>query len=232
MNNLLITTIGEYNHLSKWLDGERNYDVALVNYDHHDTPYDLARQCVWFDTFSTFKYPGIWDMFWDEPRLLRYDYFWMPDDDIELCPPEINKLFDKARTLNLSLSQPSIEKSDTSFPSWEVFIHRESMDFIATNFVEIMCPLFSRDALGKCLDTFRKSQSGWGLDLVWTKLIGDTHSNIGIINSVIAKHTRKIASGSFYPDLQRKKIRPSQERRSLMNEYLVSGVDIKIHGNK
>ena len=219
MKNLLITTFGEYNHLPLWLNGNRNYDVALVNYDYHDMPENLCFKCVWLDSFHTFKFPGIADMFFDEPRLLRYDYFFMPDEDIALTCQDINLLFGKAATLNLDLCCPSVEKSDESFPSWELFVHKDDRDFIATNFVEIQSPCFSRTALGLCLHTFKKSQSGWGLDVVWPKIIGDTGSNIGIINSVVAKHTRKIKEGHLYEALKRKKINPSQEKKSLLAEY-------------
>jgi len=231
MKNLLITTIGEYNHLDKWLNGEPNFDVALVNYDRHEDPVDLVYRCVYYDTFTTFKYPGLWDVFWDEPRLLRYNYFWMPDEDIDLSCKEINKLFDRMKELNLDLAQPSIEKSDTSFPSWECFVHKENTDVIYTNFIEIMCPCLGRDALGKCLDTFKESQSGWGLDLVWTKLIGDKSNNIAIINSVVARHTRPIKDGGLYDSLQKRRISPSQERKQLMRKYGIPAIDIKIHGH-
>jgi hypothetical protein len=230
MNNLLITTIGEYNHLSAWTNDKRNYDIALLNYDYSFTIQDsLDVDCIWFDSYPTFKFPGIAEMFQDEPRLLRYNYFWMPDEDILLPTKDINTLFDKMRTLNLSLAQPSIEKSDTSFPSWEIFTHKPDLDIIHTNFVEVMCPLFSRDALGKCLETFPKSKSGWGLDLVWPKLIGDNGSNIAILNSVVAKHTRPIKGGDIYEALESKRISPSSEKRRLMVEYGVKSIDIQAH---
>jgi len=231
MKNLLITTVGKYNHLDKWLNGKPNFDVALVNYDRHEDPPDLVYRCAYYDTFTTFKYPGLWDVFWDESRLLRYNYFWMPDEDIDLSCNEINKLFSRMGELNLDLAQPSIEKSDTSFPSWECFTHKENTDIIYSNFIEITCPCFGRDALGKCLGTFKESQSGWGLDLVWPNLIGDNGNNIAIINSIIAKHTRPVRSGSLYDSLQKKKISPSQERKQLMRKYGIPAIDIKIHGH-
>lgn len=226
MRNLLITTFGEYNHLDSWLNGERNFDVALINYDYHEDKYDLIKDCVYLDAFHTFKYPGIWDALWEEPRLLRYDYFWMPDEDIDISCGEINKMFDKMRTLNLDLAQPSVEKSNVSFPSWEQFIHKEALDVIMTNFVEVMCPLFSRDAIGKCLETFRKSESGWGLDLVWAKLVNNGN-NMAILNSIIVKHTRPVKEGGLYEALAEKRISPSGDRRRLMREYNVSSIDIK-----
>jgi hypothetical protein len=230
MKNLLITTVGEYNLLYKWMDGERNFDIALVNYDFHEVPSTLCSHLVWYDEFQTFKYPGIYQMFWDDPNLLKYDYFFMPDEDIDISCGDINNLFNKARTMNFDLCCPSIEKSDTSFPSWEVFVTKPFIDIALVNFIEVMCPVFSQKALKKCLDTFRKSQSGWGIDLVWPKLIGDNGNNIAVIHSIVAKHTRPIASGTLYADLQRKRISPSREKRQIMTEYKVSSIDIKEYG--
>jgi hypothetical protein len=229
MRNLLITTIGKYNHLNVWLAGECNFDVAIVNYDNHNESQDLVLKCIWYDTFSTFKYPGIWNLLRDEPRLLRYDFFWMPDEDIMLATEKINELFDKMKAFNLDLAQPSIEKSNTSFPSWECFTHKENASIIYTNFIEITCPCFSKNALDKCLQTFKKSQSGWGLDLVWEKLIGDNNINIAIINDIVAKHTRNVGGGELYNVLKRDGIRPSNERKKLMAEYGILAIDIKIH---
>ena len=229
MKNLLITTFGEYNHVDHWLNGNRNFDVALINYDYHEHRGTLIGDCVYLDSFHTFKYPGIYDALWDEPSLLKYDYFFMPDEDIKLSCESINTLFDKARTLNLDLCCPSIEQSDESFPSWKIFIHESGREFVATNFIEVMCPLFSKYALSQCLDTFRKSQSGWGLDIVWPKLIGDNGSNIGVIHSVVAQHTRRITGGSLYKDLQRKRISPFSEKRKLIVEYSITGFEPSVH---
>jgi hypothetical protein len=226
MDNLLITTLGEYNHLSSWLNGERNYDVAIVNYDRHQSDYNLVKQCVYYDTFSTFKYPGIELMFSDDPRLLRYEYFFMPDEDIYLSSEQISELFTKMRTLNLDLAQPSIEDSSVSFPSWNLFTHRRDLDFIPTNFVEVMCPCFSHSALLKCLPTFPKSRSGWGLDLVWPSLIGNNRSNMGIINSIVAKHTRRVGEGGLYKALRQYKTTPYMEKMALLKEYNVNSVSL------
>jgi hypothetical protein len=59
MKNLLITTFGEYNHVAKWLNGEPNFQVALINYDYHDDPCDLVGKCIFLDTFFTFKFPVV-----------------------------------------------------------------------------------------------------------------------------------------------------------------------------
>lgn len=213
MDNLLITTIGDYNHSSSWDRWDKNYDIVLI--DYRVTP--------------TFKYPGIYKYINDYNLLSKYEYFWMPDEDVNLSVIDINRLFALMSTFNLALAQPSIERSLVSFPSWECFVHKESPAIIYINFIEITCPCFSRIALTRCLDTFRKSQSGWGLDIVWPNLIGDNHRNIAILNSIIAQHTRQVKGGNLYKGLASKGIRPGSERLRLMKEYGAK-LDIKIHG--
>jgi hypothetical protein len=228
MRNLLITTIGKYNHLNQWISGECNFDTAIINYDNHEEPHKA--KCIYYGIMDTFKYPGIYKMFEDEPSLLNYDYFWMPDEDVALSTDDINMLFWKMELYLLSLAQPSIEKSAISFPSWECFTHRGDSSLIYANFVEITCPCFSKIGLLKCLHAFNKSQSGWGLDLVWSKLISDSGCNIGILNDIIAQHTRQVGGGYLYSSLLKKKIRPSTERKRLMAEYGIPEIDIKIYG--
>jgi hypothetical protein len=234
--NLLITTIGKYNHFKKWTDGKVNFDVALIEYEDTLT-LEQRSFCVYSSSYPTFKMPGIYRMFRDEPKLRDYDYFWMPDEDIELSTKEINKLFDKMIEYDLDLAQPSIEKSTTSFPSWRFFIHSGKQDIYYINFIEVMCPVFSRMALIKCLDTFNKSQSGWGLDIIWPKLVNSNSilnagRNIAVIDCVVAKHTRLSQQGPLYPALREKNINPDNEMRSVLLEYGMTIKDIKKLGRK
>ncbi len=222
--NLLITTIGRDNKLADWIDGYRSFDVAIVNYDGHNIYKYITRELAHCYTFPTFKYPGIYKMMSVNPRIGNYDYFFMPDEDIYISCDDINRLFLETEKRKLDLACPSIENSDISFPSWSLFEHRDGIDITYTNFVEVMCPVFSKRAFDLCLNTFNKSQSGWGIDLVWPKIIGDTGSNIAVIHSIIARHTRKIGSGNLYSKLNNIGVKPSIERKRLMAEYGVESI--------
>ena len=193
MNNLLITTTGEYNHVDAWCGGE--YDMNII--DYNDTP--------------TFKYEGIYKML-HECSLLDYDYYWMPDEDVFLEFKEITKMFNMAHENNLSLCQPSIMKGGGSYPSWKKFIHNPNLIIENTNFVEVMCPLFSNEALHICMETFTKSKSGWGLDIVWSKMMKDNNLNMGILHPILARHTRPIKGGGLYDKLNENGISPYKEK--------------------
>jgi hypothetical protein len=225
MKNLLITTIGKDNHFSAWIDGERNYDIAVINYDGSDQPKVSDKTCVFTRNQKTFKYPGIKDALVSSPELMRYAYYWMPDEDIWAKPDMINEIFDKMSEYDLWLAQPSVLNAEGSYPSWDCFIHKPSPDIIYTSFVEVMCPCFSRRALMTCLEVFSKSQSGWGQDLVWSAL-GEKERK-GIINSVAIKHTRPVCNGNLYGALKANGIYPSRERKRLMAEYCIPKIDIR-----
>jgi len=200
MRNLLITTVGKDNFLHTWSGGNaKNYDIITMDYIQN----------------PTFKYPGIHKML---QSLLDYDYYWMPDEDIYLTPGGINKLFEMAAKYQLDLFQPSVEKNHKSFPSWPMFIHRHCIvEMIPMPFIEIMCPGFSREGLLKCIETFPKSNSGWGLDIIWAKLLG--YQNMGLINSVAVMHTRAPMNGSNLYGILKEP--PSAEMSRLLKEYEV-----------
>jgi hypothetical protein len=228
MKNLLITTVGAYNHFSAWIDGERDYDIAIVVYDESAQPKINNITCVYADRFPTFKYRGIKEMLFNEPTLMDYDYYWMPDEDIWATPEMINELFACMDGFGVWLGQPSVLNTNDSFISWECFSHKPDIELIYTSFIEVMCPCFSKDALIRCLPTFDKSQSGWGLDLVWSKI--GARENKAILNNVAVKHTRMVGGGNLYDKLKEAKIRPAGEKKRLMLEYGIKNIDIRTWG--
>lgn len=197
MRNLLITTIGHYNLRHIWTAGDANFDVITIDYTR--TP--------------TFKYPGIYKALHDLPH--TYDYYWMPDEDIYLSTRSINRMFEQMARFGLDLAQPSVEDSKRSFPSWPMFVHKPGAVFKPMPFVEVMCPCFSAWGLAQCMGSFPKSNSGWGLDIVWAKLLN--YQNMGLLNNIVVRHTRPPIQGSnLYKILKES---PSKEMHRLIDEY-------------
>lgn len=64
-----------------------------------------------------------------------------------------------------------------------------------TNFVEMMVPCFSREALGKVLFTFNENETGWGTETHWPLLIHASPNDMAVIDAVSVVHTRPIRSG-------------------------------------
>ena len=208
MRNLLITTVGTYNLRHILMAGDPNFDIITVDYTKN----------------PTFKYPGIYKAIKDLGR--TYDYYWMPDEDIYLSTRSINHMFYQMARFGLDLGQPSVEDSKRSFPSWPMFVHKPGDVFRPMPFVEVMCPCFSRKGLELCLETFPKSNSGWGLDIVWAKLLNYQH--MGVLNNIVVRHTRPPIKGSnLYKILKES---PSKEMRRLIDEYNV--IMIPYNANK
>ncbi len=207
MRCLVITTVGEGHSMWSWHDA--GTDVVLIDYTLN----------------QTFKYPGIYDRL-QSMSLSEWDYYWMPDEDISLSRDKLQAMFASMEEHSLDLAQPSIVDAEDSFPSWKRFIHREGDDILPTDFVEVMCPIFSRRALKLCIDTFPMSLSGWGLDLAWSKIVSVAGMKIAIINSVAAKHTRPVGGGDLYEALKKVGVRPSREKKKLMKAYGITNPSI------
>lgn len=97
-----------------------------------------------------------------------------------------------------------------------ITLKNEGLSFRHTNFVEIMAPLFSRQALLQCLFTFNISISGYGLDLIWPKVLGWPTDKIALFDSVSVRHTRPIGSGPVYKTFP---IPPTEEMLYIANKF-------------
>lgn len=64
-----------------------------------------------------------------------------------------------------------------------------------TNFVEMMLPCFSKEALHKVIGTFNENESGWGTEFHWPLLIETNGRDMAIIDSVPMVHTRPVKRG-------------------------------------
>lgn len=121
-----------------------------------------------------------------------YDVVWFPDDDLKF---DSGTVMDLARCVvanKLDLVQPCLLDKNITSASYRGLVLRSNVQnawFHRTNFVEIMCPMFSTKALdyvfSKTMDDDR-CKSGWGLDSVWPALL----RNVAVVDSVRMEHTR------------------------------------------
>ena len=141
------------------------------------------------------------------------------DDDVKLRFEDVDRLFEMMSTYKLEIAQPSL--SAHSYSSWPITLRRPAFRFRYTNFVEIMAPLFSAAALARCLPTFRKSASGWGLDLIWPALLGYPRDAIAVIDEIEITHTRPVdpQHGRFYEYLRSLGIDALEEAKILAREH-------------
>lgn len=164
---------------------DRTFDVALNYYEEAgELPAEYS-----------FSIPG--QKLWTaaeamrEIDMSRYDAIAILDDDLTVSAEQINRLFEFGIEHGLSMWQPAL--TPESFHSHGHTIQREGKTHRRAPFVEMMAPFFSREALVKCLPSFQRNESGWGLDsIVWPRLLDQ--KGIAIVDSIPVGHMRPIQS--------------------------------------
>lgn len=112
---------------------------------------------------------------------------------------DVNRLFSMMREYQLKIAQPSLVMSyytykHTAFHPFYILRY--------TNFVEMMMPCFSRDALKAVLPTFEQKIRWCGIEMHWPVLVGSNHKDMAIVDAVSAKHTRPVQSWNSLSQLQ------------------------------
>jgi hypothetical protein len=186
----VIAAVGKNSLHRKWINRYSKFDLHLIVYDE---AFETFKEDTIFITKSKGqKFKLIYDYISGKPDVIdQYEYFYLPDDDIKINTANVHKLFQYMEGYNLAAAQPAI--SNTYF-SHQHTAKQSYSELRFTNFIEIMQPCFSRDALKKVLFTFNASQSGWGIDFHWGKILDYTQMNMAIIDSVASAHTRPVSS--------------------------------------
>ncbi len=206
--HLVICRVGNGSLHRAWIGdpATRSYDVWLDAWDD-DTPWkgDAARVSLHRNTPLC---PGVAALVTERPEALEYEAVFFPDDDLEMTSADVERLFAIRRALGLDLMQPALR--DGSYVAHAITLENRSFDVRFTNFVEVMCALFSRAAFATCWTILAEDQTGWGVDAVWPKMLGNPHDRIAIVDAVTVVHTRPVGNG---PQYQRAGVDPLRQRR-------------------
>jgi hypothetical protein len=216
--NLILAAVGDESVHPTWLtkDPARSYDLALIYFGK--TPDRFAADAEYYVERTGIKFRLIHDLAHRElaATLPRYEYVWLPDDDIAASPQLVNRLFQIAAEFDLAVCQPAIATGDVTYQSLRAdprFLLRYS------RFVEMMCPLFSQAALQRALSLFIANQSGWGIDLVWSSWFAD--HEMAVIDAAPVAHTRPLKTGGVHRRLAELGINPMDELRQLAARHSV-----------
>ncbi len=189
--NCVISAVGKDSLHRMWTEGGHNFDLHLIVYDDSTEKYlgDTEYIChiKGYKLKNVYKYLGT-----NSWILNKYDYFFIPDDDIMMDSVTIDALFDAMQHYRLKIAQPSLVKS---YYSWDHTLKDRFCFLRYTNMIEMMVPCFSRDALQKVLFTFNENETGWGIEAHWPLLIDSNYRDMAIIDGVSIVHTRPIQSG-------------------------------------
>lgn len=217
---LVIVRAGEKSLHRNWLGENRNWDLVVSWYG--DQPY----QPVANETVIAIKGgagDGLFRTFEALPELIdRYDYFWLPDDDIETDCASISRLFEITVQHHLELSQPALTH-DSYFTHPHTLVC-PSFALRYTTFVEVMAPCLSRRRFKSVLPLFCGHASLFGVDLIWARLDANNRYKAAIIDAVPVRHTRPI--GTFLmPILMASGDDPIGIMNRILSEYGILSVD-------
>jgi hypothetical protein len=174
-----------------WLK-QLNADFLFVTYEDHLVP---PPQTIDFERIKGSKFNIVYELIQRKRSLLeQYDYIFIPDDDIYIEGSQINHLFALMQDLHLHIAQPSI----LGWISIPLTAHQSHSSIRYTNWVEIMCPCFSREAFWTCEDLFNYNKSNWGIENLWFERLGKPKDKVAVIDDIVATHTRPCFHGDTY----------------------------------
>src|SRR6202167_4415659 len=135
---LVILRAGDYSLHPNWLTGLKDWDLAISYYGSN--LHKTFPEASYMHRFRGGKWDGLYDFFNSRPEILsKYDYFWLPDDDIDTNTDTINRLFSRTERYNLELAQPSL--TTDSYFSNLLTVRCRWFLVRYTSFVEIMAPV-------------------------------------------------------------------------------------------
>jgi hypothetical protein len=215
--NLVVVRAGELTLHRDWLKGSktvRNWDLVVSWYGK--TAYVPVEDETTVQIEGG-KWDGLSKTFAQAPDLLdRYDYVWLPDDDIATTCEAINSLFNLMRAENLLVGQPAL-----SWNSYITYIQTYRVPGLRLRYVdmvEVMVPCFNMAHLKHCLPMIGSTMTGWGLDWIWCRNTSDNYRIAAVFDEVVVSHTRPV--GKFLLSLAKEKgEQPIKEFDELVSRY-------------
>jgi GR25 family glycosyltransferase involved in LPS biosynthesis len=221
--HLVVVRAGESSLHPAWLEGagQRSWDLIVHSY---------GAECPWSDeegveviraTGADIVGPKMRAMHSLYERrksdLLAYDYVCFADDDLAVSLESFNLMFSMCEQFALELAQPALTH-DSHMGNWGITMENRSFLLRYTNFVEVMCPVFSRAFLERCAPTFVENMSGYGLDFLWSSWVSSPWK-IAILDACPVKHTRASYSGQLYQTLAERGVSPDRELIDLIKKW-------------
>lgn len=187
--------------------GTRDFDIFVFYYGNNDVIADRYRQnCTYFarGKASTPRH-AFYTIFSHKADIFdTYSQVWITDDDLDISESDLNKLFSIGDQFDLFIYQPSIGK----YASWQA-LHKQHGNILRfVSFVDQQCPIFKTSILKKIVFTMSSdfSMAGWGIEYIWSWVLGKPTNKIAIIDAITAIHARPFGS-----DYSRFSIHPREE---------------------
>ena len=192
------------------LEKDRNFDLAL---NHYATPAGgLIYEYRYAGGVSKYKAAA---EFLQNSSVPAYRGYMFMDDDLSVSTEELCRFFEYCESHELGFAQPSL--SVDSFYTYQDLIKQPGRDYRQTPLVEVMMPFFSYQNLKAVVETFPKSISTYGLDVIWPYLIVEKPV---VVDACQVAHIREMGTGNFYTYLRKIGVDLKKEHKRLINEYV------------
>ena len=190
--NLVVARVGNTSLHPRWLDlprQQRDFDVLLSCYSPEAFASHVPSDGVDAVLVPGGKFDGLFTTL-SGVDLTRYDYVWLPDDDIDTDTATINAIFRLCREHELAVAQPSLSRE--SYYSHFLLNRCPGFRLRYTNYVEVMVPCLRTDLLSRILPHFEGHMSGWGLDYLWCRLPESGAGRAAVLDCLEVHHTRPV----------------------------------------
>ncbi|KAF9677867.1 hypothetical protein SADUNF_Sadunf08G0152400 [Salix dunnii] len=172
-----------------------NFTILLFHYDGRVAEWDefewskraihvsVRKQTKWWYA-KRFLHPDI---------VAPYEYIFIWDEDLGVEHFNAEEYIKLVKKHGLEISQPGLEPNKGL--TWQMTKRRDDSE--VHKFVEIMAPVFSRDAW-RCVWHMIQNDlvHGWGLDFALRKCIEPAHEKIGVVDSQWIVHGSVPSLGS------------------------------------
>jgi hypothetical protein len=221
--NLILSPIGDESVHRGWLSeaNERGFDLFLIyygdraDYGREDAHYYIKRK--------GFKWELVGHALEEHADVLdHYANIWIPDNDIRADTHTINRMFDLFDRYHLQLAQPAITRGEVSY---QTFRQSPGVLLRYTPLVEVMCPLFTREALSRVAFSFEESRSGWGLDWLWPRYF--LPREVAILDGAGVEHVGQLFRGENYRRLADLGIFPAEDFQRVIDRH--GGFNRRLH---
>lgn len=224
--NIIIICAGDdsYHHKKKWFAKSRKY-ILCVNYfgSKNNMKKNYRDECDIYIKSQGPKWVIIRNILMKTKFWKKFDFIAFPDDDLDITVTKWNKLFQYGHKYNLNLYQPALVDNGAEYIVHTHLTQHTECDFRYSDFVEIMIPIFSKNALKRSYKILTDSmiKSGWGVDYIISRNIL-RNKRIAVIDSIPITHTKKLGhtnsskKSSFY---KKYNIDPEKELKYFLNKY-------------
>ncbi|XP_059659101.1 uncharacterized protein LOC132305479 [Cornus florida] len=210
-----------------------NFTILLFHYDGRTTEWDefewskraihvsVQKQAKWWYA-KRFLHPDI---------VAPYDYIFIWDEDLGVENFNAEEYIKVVRKHGLDISQPGLEADDSIV--WKLTerqadqeVHKEAKEILpgwctdphlppCAAFVEIMAPVFSRDAW-RCFWHLIQNDlvHGWGLDFVVRKCVEPDYEKIGVVDAQWVVHQNIPTLGNQGEEENGQEFREGERQRS------------------